>query len=66
MGEKQLQTIANSLKQIAIKVAAALPGIIGGLLSWILKTASKGLQWLAGNLWVLFVALGGELLSLVF
>ena len=64
--EKQLKTIANFLKQIAGKAAAALPGIIGGVLSWIFKTASKGFDWLAGNLWALLVALGGVLLGLVF
>ena len=53
MGKKQLHTIANFLKQLAGKAAAALPGIIGSVLSWIFKTASKGFEWLAGNLWAL-------------
>ena len=48
--EKQLKTIANFLKQIAGKAAVALPGIIGGKLSWIFKTASIGVEWFAINL----------------
>ena len=63
--KKQTNTIANFLKQLAGKAAAALPGIIGSVLSWILKTAFKGLEWLAGNLWPLLVALGGILLTTV-
>ena len=33
--KKQLHTIANFLKQLAGKAAAALPGIIGSILSWV-------------------------------
>ena len=61
--KKQLQTVANLLKQIASKAATALPGIIGSVISWTFKTSSQRRQWLAINLWTLFVALGGILLS---
>ena len=57
--KKQLHTIANFLKQIAAKATAALPRIIGAVLSWIFQTASQGVEWLASDLWALLVALGG-------
>ena len=62
----QLETVVNFLEQLAGKAAEALPEITGSVLLWIFKTASKGVEWIAGNVWALLVALGGVLLALVF
>jgi len=45
--KKQLKTLAGWLKTLAEKVAAALPGIIGAIVSWLLKTAGVAATWLA-------------------
>ena len=37
--KKQLKTLASWLKTLAEKAGAALPGIIGAIVSWLLKTA---------------------------
>jgi hypothetical protein len=52
----KLKKIAELLKKLAIKVAAAIPGFIGSLLSWILTTAADIFTFLAGHLWVLLIA----------
>jgi len=45
------------LKALAGKAAAALPGVIGAIVSCLLKTAGSVAVWLAENLWALAVAL---------
>jgi hypothetical protein len=52
----KLKKIAELLKKLAIKIAAAIPGFIGSLLSWILNTAADIFTFLAGHLWVLLIA----------
>jgi len=52
--KKQLKILASWL---AGKAAAALPGVIGAIVSWLLKTAGSVAVWLAGNLWALAVVL---------
>ena len=59
---KHLQALGRMLAQLAGKAAAALPGIIGSIVSWLLNLLSKTASWLAGNLWALVVAIGGLLL----
>jgi len=51
--KKQLKTLAGWLKALAGKAAAALPGVIGAFVSWLLKTAGSVATWLAGHLWAL-------------
>ena len=60
--KKHLQALGRMLAQLAGKAAAALPGIIGSIVSWLLNLLSKTAGWLAGNLWALVVAIGGLLL----
>ena len=60
--KKHLQALGRMLAQLAGKAAAALPGIIGSIVSWLLNLLSKTVGWLAGNLWALVVAIGGLLL----
>ena len=55
--KKQLKTLASWLKTLAEKAAAALPGIIGAIVSWLLKTAGSVSVWLAEHLWALAIAL---------
>ena len=59
--KKHLQALGRMLAQLAGKAAAALPGIIGSIASWLLNLLSKTAGWLAGNLWALVVAIGGLL-----
>ena len=59
--------IRNKLKALAlpllgrlgIKAAEALPGIIGGIISWILNRAKDVVGWVSQNLWALVVGIGG-------
>ena len=60
--KKHLQALGRMLAQLAGKAAAALPGIIGSIVSWLLNLLSKTAGWLAENLWALVVAIGGLLL----
>jgi len=45
------------LKGLAEKVAAALPGIIGAIVSWLLKAGGAVTTWLAEHLWDSAIAL---------
>jgi len=48
--KKQLKTLAGRLKTLAGKATAALPGVIGAIVSWLLKTASSVAVSLAEHL----------------
>jgi len=39
------------------KATAALPGVIGAIVSWLLKTAGSVAVWLAEHLWAAVLAL---------
>ena len=45
--------------KLGIKAAEALPGIIGGITSWILNRAKDVVGWVLQNLWALVVGVGG-------
>ena len=47
---------------LAQLAAAALPGLVGGIVSWLLNLVSKTVGWFAENLWALVVAIGDLLL----
>ena len=47
------------LRTLGIKAAKALPGIIGGIISWILNRAKDVVGWVSQNLWALVVSVGG-------
>jgi len=55
--KKQLKTLANWLKALAGKAAAALPGVISAIVSWLLKTAGSVAVWIAEHLLALAIAL---------
>ena len=58
---KHLKNFAKLLSKLGEKVLSAIPGIIGGLISTLLKTTANVFAWLASNLWVLMVG-GGVVL----
>ena len=59
--KKTLQALGRVLAKLAGKAAAALPGIIGSIVSWLLSTLGKAAGWLAEHVWALAVAVGGLL-----
>ena len=55
----KLKALALLPGKLGIKAAQALPGIIGGVISWILNRAKEVVGWLSQNLWALIVGIGG-------
>ena len=55
----KLKALASLLGRLGIKAAEALPGIIGGIISWILNRAKDVVGWVFQNLWALVVGIGG-------
>ena len=55
----KLKALASLLGQLGIKAAEALPGIIGGIITWILNRAKDVVGWVSQNLWALVVGIGG-------
>ena len=49
----KLKALASLLGQLGIKAAEALPGIIGGIIGWILNRAKHVVGWVSQNLWLL-------------
>ena len=56
--KKHLQALGRALANLAGKAAAALPGIIGFIVSWLLSMLGKASTWLAENLWALAIGVG--------
>ena len=46
----KLKALASLLGQLGIKAAEALPGIIGGIISWILNRAKDVVGWVSQKL----------------
>ena len=55
----KLKALASLSGQLGMKAAEALPGIIGGIISWILNRAKDVVGWVSQNLWALVVGIGG-------
>ena len=55
----KLKALASLLGRLSMKAAEALPGIIGGIISWILNRAKDIVGWVSQNLWALVVDIGG-------
>ena len=53
----KLKALALLLGKLGIKAAKALPGIIGGIVSWILNRATDVVGWVSQHLWALVVGL---------
>ena len=56
---EKLKALASLLGKLGMKAAEALPGIIGGIISWILNRAKDVVGWVLQNLWALVVGIGG-------
>ena len=56
--KKHLQALGLTLANLSGKAAAALPGIIGSIVSWLLSTLGKAATWLADNVWALVIGMG--------
>ena len=55
----KLRALASLFGRLGMKAAEALPGIIGGIISWILNKAKDIVGWVSQNLWALVVDIGG-------
>ena len=55
----KLKALSSLLGRLGIKAAEALPGINGGIISWILNRAKDVVGWVSQNLWALVVGIGG-------
>ena len=55
----KLKALASLLGKLGIKAAEALPGIIGGIISWVFNRANDIVGWVSQNLWALVVGIGG-------
>ena len=54
----KLKALASLLGKLGTKAAETLPGIIGGIISWILNRAKDVVGWVLQNLWALVVGIG--------
>ena len=54
----KLKALSQLLGKLADKALAALPGIIGSIISWILNRAKEVIGWLSQNLWALITGVG--------
>ena len=54
----KLKALASLLWKLGMKAAKALPGIIGGIISWIPNRAKDVVGWVLQNLWALVVGIG--------
>ena len=59
----KLKVLASLLGKLGMKAAEALPGIIAGIISWILNRAKDVVGWVLQNLWALVVGIGGLIYS---
>jgi hypothetical protein len=50
-----VKKLGKLLANLAGKAAAALPGIIGSIVSWLLSATGNIVNWFANNLWTLIV-----------
>ena len=60
----KLKVLASLLGKLGMKAAKALPGIIGGIISWILNRVKDVVGWVSQNLWALVVGIGGLIYTL--
>ena len=59
--KKQLHNLSRLLANLAGKAAAALPGFIGSIVSWLQSATGKVVNWFGNNLWALVVLVAGLL-----
>ena len=56
--KNKLKALSSLLGKLAAKAGAALPGIIGSIISWILNRAKEVVGWLSNNSWALITGVG--------
>ena len=54
----KLKALSSLLGKLATKLGAALPGIIGSIVAWLLNRAKEVVGWLSNNLWALITGVG--------
>ena len=55
----KLKALASLIGKLGMKAAEALPGIIGGIINWILNRVKDVVGWVSQNLWALVVGIAG-------
>ena len=55
----KLKALTSLLGRLGMKAAEALPGIVGGIIRWILNRAKDVVGWVSQNVWALVVGIGG-------
>ena len=55
----KLKALASLLGKLGMKAAESLPGIIGGIISWVLNRVKDVVGWVSQNVWALVVGIGG-------
>ena len=56
--KNKLKALSSLLGKLASKAGAALPGIIGSIVAWLLNRAKEVVGWLSQNLWALITGVG--------
>ena len=56
--KNKLKALSSLLGKLAAKAGAALPGIIGSIVAWLLNRAKEVIGWLSQNLWALITGVG--------
>ena len=56
--KNKLKALSSLLGKLAAKAGAALPGIIGSIVAWLLNRAKEVVGWLSNNLWALITSVG--------
>ena len=56
--KNKLKALSSLLEKLAAKAGAALPGIIGSIVAWLLNRAKEVVGWLSNNLWALITGVG--------
>ena len=56
--KNKLKALSSLLGKLAAKAGAALPGIIGSIVAWLLNRAKEVVGWISNNLWALITGVG--------
>ena len=58
-----VKKLGVGLANLGKEMAASIPGLLGSVLSLVLRTGGKLLKFVGNNIWILVVALGAVLLK---
>ena len=61
--QKQLKNLADLIGKLGEKLANALPGILGSIVSWLFSLLKKATLFVAEYVWVFIVFIAGLLIS---